>query len=317
MAQFKLSLIGQSNLDVANTTIDTAVNKVFDSSYQTVWKDLFHVQPCAGTALNMVAVDGLPQVREFTAALVHSNLRAYTKTVNLRKWEATFDLERELVDKDQSGVIGTRLAAFTSRLATMPDKIAWDMIDANSITGYDGVAALSASHPNVNGTTADNLETGALTWAIMRTVQESMGDLTDENGEPLDINPKTLIVGEELRRLALEQAGPLRPAMIGNSAGQIDTGTGVAVFGFENYDGTNLTVKIWKRMRNSEYLFADTSKSGLKPYCFAEFQKFTLLSQTTEASDAVYERDTYSWSARGWYSPVPMAWQLVHGSVTD
>lgn len=309
-------LIGQTNLDVANTSINTAVGKIFNALGQTVYRDLFAVLPAAGTSMDFVVVDGLPQVRELIGPIEHKNLRASKKNVALRKWEATFDLPRELVEKDQSGVVGQRVSAFSARLETMPDKIAWDAILANSITGYDGQAALSDAHPNVNGTTADNLSTAAFSFAEFRAGQEAAGDLTDENGEPLDVNLRTIIVGEELRRTALEIAGPMRPVAMKNDGTLDGTSSIVAATGFENYDGQNCRVIVWKRMRNSEWLLADTASGDLKPWAFVEFEKFRLISQLTEASDSVYERETYSWSARGYYSPVPMAWQKIYGSVT-
>src|SRR5687768_4683728 len=173
-------LIGSTNLDVANTTITTAANNVFKGGYSTVFQEIVVVQAASGTSVDIIAMDGLPQVREFLGAIQHKNLRAYKKNVTLRKWEATFDLPKETVEKDQSGLVGQKVSAFSGRLATMPDKIMWDAILANSITGYDGQAMLSDSHPNVNGTTADNLTTSALSFAEFRTGQEFFGDLTDE-----------------------------------------------------------------------------------------------------------------------------------------
>lgn len=309
-------MISQANLDVANTTINTAVNAIFNNKLAPTWNQFTATQTAPGTSIEIVAVDGLPQIRERVAgaALVHGNLRAYKKNLAYRQWEMTFDLPRILVENDQSGVVGERVRAFASRIPTAVDKIVIDALIANTITGYDGQALLSNSHPNVNGTTADNLQTGAITWAMMRTVTEAMGDLTDENGEPLGIRPSHLLVGPALRRTARELAGDMRPVAIGD-ASAVDAATAKAALGFVNYDGQELTVIESPRITGNEYVFFALNQ-GTMPFFLGEFTKLRMLQQTTEASDAVYERDTYSWSIQGDLAPCPFAWHCAHGSVT-
>lgn len=312
-----MGLISSANLDVANTTVTTAVNDIFKPDAPDTWKQFCQPVPAAGTSIEIVAVDGLPRVRERVAgeALQHGNLRAYKKNLTYRQWEGTFDLPRILVDNDQSGAVGKRVAEWPSVISTYTEDIVTTALLANSVTGYDGQALLSNSHPNVNGTTADNLETAALTWAIMRTVTDSMSQLRTETGLPINVRPSALMVGSANMRLAREMAGPMRPVAIGDSSA-IDASTGRAALGFNNYDGQDLLVIENPYIAGIEYLFFDLTKGALKPYLLAEFTKFRVLSQTTEASDGVYERDTYSWSIQGDVSPCPMAWQLAHGSVT-
>ena len=174
---------------------------------------------------------------------------------------------------------------------------------------------LDAAHPNANGGAgADNLESAALTWAIMRTVMDAQGSLATETGLPLNIRSNTLLVGPANRRLARELAGPMRPTAIGD-ASAVDAATAKAALGFNNYDGQELMVIESPYIAGVEYIFMDLSKPT-KPMLLAEFTKFRTLSQLTEASDGVYERDTYSWSIQGDVAPAPMAWQLAHGSVT-
>lgn len=310
-----MSMITSANLDVANTTVTTAVNDIFKPDAPDTWKQFCTPIPAAGTSIEIVAVDGLPRVRERVGALQHGNLRAYKKNLAYRQWEGTFDLPRILVDNDQSGAVGQRVAEWPSVIATYTEDIVIAALLANSITGYDGEPLLDAAHPNANaGAGADNLETAALTWAIMRTVMDAQGQLATETGLPLNIRSNTLLVGSANRRVARELAGPMRPTAIGDSSA-VDAATGRGALGFNNYDGQELNVIESPYIGGIEYIFMDLTKPT-KPMLLAEFTKFRTLSQLTEASDGVYERDTYSWSIQGDVAPCPMAWQLAHGSVT-
>lgn len=311
-----MGTIASANLDVANTLVNAEVGRIFAPDAPETWKQYCKPVPCDGTSLEIVAVDGMPNVRERIAgeALQRGNLRAYRKNLVYRQWEGTLDMERILVDNDKSGAVGMRVAEWGPVMATYTEKIVVDAIMANSITGYDGQAGLSNSHPNVNGTTADNLQTGALDYSMMRTVQQAMALLKTETGIPLNIRANALLVGPVLARKARELAGPLRPQTVNNASG-FDTGTVVAVFGQNNYDGQDLMVIETPYITGNEYVFWDLSKP-IKPWVLAQYTQFRVLSQLTEASDSVYNRDTYSWSIQGDVSPCPFAWQLSHGSVT-
>src|SRR5688572_4150116 len=113
-----MSLIASANLDVANTTVTTAVNDIFKPAAPDTWKQYAQPIPAAGTSIEIVAVDGLPRVRERVGALQHGNLRAYKKNLAYRQWEGTFDLERILVDNDQSGAVGMRVKEWPSVIST-------------------------------------------------------------------------------------------------------------------------------------------------------------------------------------------------------
>src|SRR5690349_21156432 len=109
-----MGITQQTNLDVANTTVTTAVNSIFKPDTAETWKQYTAPIQCAGTSLEIVVVDGLPRVRERIGPLQHKHLRAYRKNLTYRSWEATYDLPAIMVEQDQSGAVGQRISEFTS-----------------------------------------------------------------------------------------------------------------------------------------------------------------------------------------------------------
>lgn len=306
----------ESNLSVANTTVDASVTKIFENGLPGTANIFTTVIPCDGNSLNLVAVDGGSAVREWLGAKEEASLRAYSKTVNRRRWESTLTLSRATIEGDKSGAVGQAVKNWSdSKLRNMFDKIVYDALLANSITGYDGQAILSNSHPNVNGSTHDNLETAALTFTLAQTIFDTMASIRDESGEPLGIRPTHLVVGPSLERLAKEIAGPMRIVPVSNAGAQDATSNVVAAGMYQNYIGENLTVTISPYILNNEYFFMDLSK-GLTPWAMAQFRAPQLIQMTDMDSYSRFHLDEYKWSVEADLSPVPYAWQLIHGSVT-
>lgn len=311
-----MALVNSANLDVANTALVTSVNAIFEKIAPGSFSQWCDVIPASGTSIEVPVVDGLPQVREWIGPKQYIDLRAYTLNVDRRKWEATFSLPRTLVDGDKSGVLTQRISAFAGRAATAYDFVMYDALIDNTLLTYDGQALLANSHPNVNGTTADNLTTSALTFAELRTGIETLEDLTDEGGEPLLMSPSLLVVGPELKRLGHELTGSFRPVAMKNDGVLDGTSSIVAATGFDNFDGGQLGLLVSPRIRNSEWLVMDVSKPGLRPFILGEFRKPEIVALTDMRDLPRFESDEYRWSLEFDASPVPAAWQCAYGSVT-
>lgn len=311
-----MGLVNSSNLAAANTTFETTVNDIFSNGAPGVYQTFTDVVPCEGTSIELVVVDGLPAVREWVGPKQYADLRAYKVNVALRKWEATFELKREFVDGDKSGVVGKRLSDFARRQGFMYDKIVIDALVANAIAGYDASNLLADAHANqATGATADNLTTSALSFAEFRTMHDALSQMKDGSGEPLGIYPTHLLCGSLTQRTAMEVTGSNRPSPIGNT-GTVDASSSVvAVHSFENYIGGSCQVIVSNRITGNEWFAFDLSK-GTKPYLLAEFRKPMAVSQTDPDSPARFENDVYRWSIECDASPLPGAWQLAYGSVT-
>lgn len=313
-----MSLVNKSNLDVANTAIITAVNSVFDGITEKPFQQFTTVTPAEGTSVDIVVVDGLPRPREWVSgsAKQYHSLRAYKKNIARRKWEATFELDRIDLDGDKSGVVGQRAAAFAQRQGSAYDQVVTEALLANSITSYNGQPLLSNSHPNVNGSTYDNLTTSALSHAEFKTAMQTMELWTDENGEPLQCYGTTLMVGPANRQKAMEVTGSNRLVAVSNAGAQDATSNVVAAGLLENYIGGSVQVIVNPLFRSgAQWFLFDLSKS-VKPFGLAEWRKPEIISQLDMNSPSRFELDVYRWSLEFDASPYPLAPQYAYGSVT-
>lgn len=308
-------LVNQSNLAAANTTFETTVNDIFSGTAPGTHTAFTEVVPADGTSIEIVVAADLSAPREWIGSKQFADMRAYKKNVELRKWERSISLPRTQVDGDKTGVVGKRLADFARGTADLYDRIVYDALIANAITGFDGSALLADAHANqVTGATADNLATAALDFPLFRTAMDALEQMKTLGGEPMGIYGNTIVVGSLLRRVAMEVTGSNRPAPVANN-GALDTGTIVAVHTFENYLGGSVNVIVTPRITGNEWFLFDLSKST-KPMLLAEFRKPTAVSQTSPESDSRFENDEYRWSLECDASPCPGAWQLAYGSVS-
>jgi len=306
----------ESNLAVANATVNETIGRIFSQGLPGSFQEWTQTIPCEGNSLELVVVDGVPRVREWLGSKQSKSLRAYKKSVSRRRWEATLSLSRATLDGDKSGAVGQRIADFGARVSRMPDDIMYSALLANAITGYDGQALLANSHPNVNGTTYDNLTTSGLSHAEWKTAVNTMEECTDESGEPLGMYPTHLICGPDSRRVAMEIAGPTRLVAVSNAGVENATSSVVAAGQYENYLGQSINVIISPRIRGAEWFAMDLGKPGLRPYFLAEFRKPELISMTDMNSHQRFFLDEYLWSMEADLSPVPAAYQCSYGSVS-
>ena len=133
--------------------------------------------------------------------------KGYKATWTHDKWSKGLRIERELLDD-------SLYAEVKNRTKTLADSVyytrqAHAVLPFNnclSVIGPDSVALASASHPlgPNNATTWSNYATSTtLNADNVETVRNAMKDWVDDKGNPLLINPDTIIVPKALRKAAL------------------------------------------------------------------------------------------------------------------
>jgi hypothetical protein len=111
-----------------------------------------------------------------------------------------FIITREMVDDDLYSVIGKKRAqglAFSARQTKeLVAALVYERAVSASYLGGDGVALLSASHPNVAGGTYSNLLSGApnLTEAALEDISIQIMKAENDRGHQINLIPQTLIV---------------------------------------------------------------------------------------------------------------------------
>lgn len=307
-------VLNKANLDAANTAFETAANGIFSNGVPGVWSQFTNKKTHEGTSAELIVVDGVPQAREWLGAKQVKQLRAYKKNLPLRPWEATISVPVDQINGDRTGAVAARVADFARSTSAMYDKIMLDMLIANTVTGYDGVALLSNSHPNVNGTTWDNLEAAALTMALFKTAVNSMRAVMNEGGEPLGMSPTHLLVGPDQEEMGKICTGSDKIFGTDN-AGAIG-GTVINSAVLRNYIGGSVNLIISERITGNEWFLMDLSKGEQKPLYLAEFQPPTTVIKDADDDDNVFFDDEAIFGIVAKASPCPLNWQCIHGSVT-
>ena len=127
-------------------------------------------------------------------------------------------VERRLVDDDQYNQIRRRASSMSDSFNTTIETDAANVFinaftDSGtnrmgaSTNGADGVALLSAAHPDSpanTGSTQANEGTLALTIDNLDTTRQNMRNFKDDKGQLLGVNPDTILVPPELERTATQ-----------------------------------------------------------------------------------------------------------------
>lgn len=309
-----MPVVGQSNFDAADTAYRAAHEEFFAGGPEQVSDMFTEVIPTSLYYTELDVTTAFPRVREWVGSKVFKDFRAQKQTIELTKWETSTSLNR-LRTQYSAGNVERAIRTFFQKSQFWRDDIMFTMLLANSLTGYDGEALLSNSHPNVNGTTADNLTTSALSQTTLRSGIEAMEDLTDEDGTPLGVFPTHLFVGPALRRTAFDITGSDRPLTIGDD-GSLDSATTTnAALHVPHYVGGELTVVISPWITGNEWLLFDLSKNE-KPLIWLSAREPEAVSLDRMDDPNRFHNDDFLYSIEADGQRAVGLWQLAYGSVT-
>jgi len=154
--------------------------------------------------------DGTVPYHDFDAGY-RTDIRNYEFAMGIQ-------VERRLVDDDQYNQIRRRASSMSDSFNTTIETDAANVFinaftDSGtnrmgaSTNGADGVALLSAAHPDSpanTGSTQANEGTLALTIDNLDTTRQNMRNFKDDKGQLLGVNPDTILVPPELERTATQ-----------------------------------------------------------------------------------------------------------------
>src|SRR3990167_1884418 len=198
-----MAFAGNSNLEAATTSFITAVNAFSADKPQPTYEKFTTTFPVDGEFFDVLVMDGEPQFRQWIGARRYHNYRVYRRQEQIVPWEKTIKIDEISILTDKTGLVQETINAHAASVRYAYDQIVIDALLANP-TCYDAATLMSNSHVNTGTGTSDNLETGALTHALMNTAFVAMGEMTNENNEPLFIRPTHLLVGPQQARLGME-----------------------------------------------------------------------------------------------------------------
>lgn len=149
----------------------------------------------------------IPKMREWVGPRVVNNLNTEAYTLRNRTFEETVGVDVDDIADDTLGVYAPIMSELGRASSKLRDQLIKEAMQAGtSATSFDGVAFFATTHPlNPAGNQSNYYSSAkALTGPNFDDVRTAMRSLTGNDGEPLGVDPRLLIVPPALEKEALE-----------------------------------------------------------------------------------------------------------------
>lgn len=205
---------------------------------QSMVKKIFHVSKSKHPMekfTSMTEMRGPEPTGEGGAVPVDGNEEGFSKTMEHMVWQDSFDITREAIDDDRTGLLKKRPTSFTRGFYRVKEDFAAHMLGGAllggdlaykgkrfSTLGADGKPFFSKEHPYYTNPkkSQSNLFAGALTAANLGKLETHMQNFEGDTGELLGVAPKTIIIPNdgELKNAAFEAVGSNKDPESGDNA---------------------------------------------------------------------------------------------------
>lgn len=313
------TIVNNDALDAVNTALVSAAQDILANGVPGVWRQFTTVEPKDGLSATLTVFDGVPRTREYIGPKQFHQLTKYDLQLPLRSWESSMAIPVNEINQDPSGAVASRLQGFRSMVASFYDEILIDELISN-LTGYDGVALLSNSHPRLAGLAVqDNLTTNALNFAELENAKQWFRSVTDGKGKPLGCQLTHVMVGPAQETIAQQVTDSTQLVGISDTGEYVQPGgTGVDASGggIANYIGGSAAVIVTPEITGDEWFGLDLSKGRSKPMYVAEFETPQLTILDRNEDHPVFYADEVHMSIVGRMTPSAMNFQTIYGSVS-
>ena len=275
--------------------VSKGLSKVFNDALQNNVCDYKKI--ATEIKANTMSVDygwvgDLPNMREWVGDRELKDLSANKYTIQRKKWESTIQVERDVIEYDNLGIVKPRVQGMAEAIGAHYDDLVFSLLEKNE-TCYDGKTFFATDHP-VGSETFSNSHSLELTRENLLAVRKEMRAITNEFGKPLRIVPNLLIVPPELEAKALE---------ILNAQ-------------FVNGGDSNITYKICDYLvcdRLSDegaWYLLDVSKT-LKPLILQINKKVEFVALDNPTDENVFMKDAFLYGTRSEDNAGYGLWQLA------
>lgn len=189
------------------------------------WKKIATVFPSNTDRESYNWLGANPSMLEWDDVRTLRDLRDWDYTLVNKHFEATLQVDRDTLADDKYGMIRARIRSLArAYLKKVTEEVFSQLDDGESLTAYDGTAFFDDSRTIGDSGTVDNL----LAMACSGTASEvrsglssavnAMRNFKDDNGNPMNLMPDTIVCGPEMEILIKEAllpgvAGTRRPEM--------------------------------------------------------------------------------------------------------
>jgi len=304
-----MALAGFNNANVAaaQTAFSTAVADAFDQDPPGIFRAFTKVETgVAARYITQIEMGATPVMTQWEGTRPRSGFRALSKRYDMRKYQATLELDRTDVEWDTTGMVGKAIDRFLASQEYFADKLVMEEWLGNP-TSVDGQALLSNSHPHGAANASwDNLTTDVLGFDTFNSAMAAFRTLQFENSEFRDVNPNLLIVGPDLERTAKEITGSTtRPVSIA-TAGTLDGAAGGAQVDNVLYTGGTVNVLVSPRFNNGtnddNWVITDTRFPMMELHIA---RAVTAVSLTRPEDPERFDNDVYLFGLECDYRAIP------------
>jgi phage major head subunit gpT-like protein len=289
-----------SQLQNAFLTFDTKFQQVYAET-PTHWQKFATEMPSNTDSEVHAWIAKLPQLREWVGPRTVNNITARTQTVQNKKYEGTFAVERTKIEDDKIGVYAPAVAELARQAKLWPDKIVTDaLIAGTSAVTFDGQKFFDAAHPiNMNDpaslTQSNLLGTSPLSATTYAAARAAMMNFKAEDGVPLELEPDLLIVPP-----ALEQTG--REILHADTLPQSfsNTSTIAAAAGKTNIWKSSAELLVLPRLTadSASSWYLGCTKMAIKPLIFQNRMAPEFTPRVNPEDPVVFDRDEFLFGVR-------------------
>ncbi|KON47042.1 Mu-like prophage major head subunit gpT family protein [Mariprofundus ferrooxydans] len=302
-------LVNKDSLDVIFTNLKTLFNNAFTGA-ETTWQKIAMEVPSTGSKNDYAWLSMFPKMRKWVGEKFINNFEAFKYAIVNDDFEATVVVKRNDIEDDNLGIYNpqAQMAAYSS--AQLPDELVYEAVNAAfTALCYDGQYFFDIDHPVNDPATGlpasvSNKGTKKLSCATLAAAQASLGvarttmrKFKDDEGRPLGVRPKVLLVPPALEDTA---------NVLANNERLED--------GKQNpYRGTvEVVVGDWLTSDTAWFLL-DTSKP-VRPFIYQNRKAPVFVQQIDPMADNVFNRAEFNFGAEARAAAGYGFWQLAWGS---
>ena len=295
-------LIKPDSLRALDVTVRTTFMDAYGSTaYVPRYPSVATVQP-SGSAKNIYpSMIDAAAVREWVGERVINPLVLEGASVTNQKWELTYSVQRDALDDDQSGAVGmlmSRVRSGGGKFLRHKDKLVFGVLKDNGVC-LDALSLFSASHP-VNpkdagaGTFDNDIGSTALTANNAAALRATMMELKGPDGDPINENPRLLIVPPALE-LTARKISEADEIVFSGNANESNVFKG-------KYDVIVVPqlATAFSGLDTTWYM-ADVSDAEDRGLIMQEREAVEITSLFSMTDPNVFARDEYQWGARARY----------------
>lgn len=294
-----------SNVLVKAQALNASIHKMWSDGITSAQKQISNIMD----VVNLTQSDGPEGVyimadtisvlrdRDDSDAMIPDAIQAYETTVTNKRKYRRIEVPLPALLDDKVGQYAMRARQLGKLVVTGPaldlEKYAEN---ADSVTGFDGVAFFSASHPTnkmVNGspTWSNKIVKGAgLTFDTFQEGLLAMRKFPDADGVPCGSQPTHLLVPSDWEVIANDIAKSVLPYGASGGGNKVSLSLD---------DLKVIVVKSWTK---SQWMLVDASDEIERPFIFQEREPVELVDICTDPrSQWAIDHDRLAWGVQGRY----------------